>query len=81
MTDPKSAKKAFDCCGPDFKMPSGMSEKMSQMKEQFCGEDSSFDCSAMMDKFRSEDGSIDCSKMMETMQEMFGSKEKESEKE
>jgi hypothetical protein len=54
---------------------------MSRMMEKFCGEGSSFDCSAMMDKFRGEDGSVDCGEMMKTMQKMsgFDSEEKKSE--
>ena len=61
---------ADSCCsGSDFTCPPEMSEQMSQMKKQFFGEESTFDCSAIMEQFRGEDGSIDCSKMMETMQQ------------
>ena len=42
------------------------------MMEKFCGEGSSFDCSAMMEKFRGEDGSMDCGEMKKAMQKMFG---------
>ena len=49
----------------------GKAEEMSDMMKNFCGEKSSFDCSAMMEKFRGEDGSMDCSKMMEAMKEIM----------
>jgi len=75
MADPKNAKaETTGCCsGSDFKFPMEGKEEIVLMMEQFCGEDSSFDCSAMMEKFRGEDGSKDCGEMKKAMQKMFGS--------
>jgi hypothetical protein len=73
MTESREKKTGFSgcCSGSDFKFPMGKTEEMPEMMKDFCGEGSSFDCSAMMEKFRDEEGSIDCGKMMETMKEMM----------
>ena len=73
MTGSKDRKTEFTgcCSGSDFKFPMGKAEEMSDMMKNFCGEKSSFDCSAMMVKFKGEDGTMDCSKMMEAMKEIM----------
>jgi hypothetical protein len=83
MTEEKNTGKATSgCCeGPEFNFQKGKFEEMSRMRQQFCGEGGSFDCSEMMENFRGKDGSIDCSRMMEVMQEMFESKKEKSESE